>query len=116
MSGFIIRFLIIFLLVVVGSRLLTIGDEQHLKVYSLVIKNHYFEPEKLEIPANTKVVIKINNLDDTVEEFESFELKREKIIPANAEVKMTIGPLESGEYRFFGEFHEETAKGILKVN
>ena len=26
---------------------------------------------------------------------------------------MRRGPLEPGEYRFFGDFHQDTAKGVL---
>lgn len=83
--------------------------------YVLIIKNHQFIPDKIELPQNKKIKLIIDNQDDTVEEFESFDLRREKIIPANGKIKITIGPLEPGEYKFFGEFHQETAQGIVIV-
>ena len=81
--------------------------------YIIVIKDHHFIPHKLAIPAGTKVKLIIDNQDDEVEEFESLELHREKIIPPHGKIKMKIGPLEPGEYKFFGDFHSQTAQGII---
>lgn len=83
--------------------------------YVLTIKDHKFNPEVLEVPAGEKVKLRIVNEDPTPEEFESHELKREKIIKGNSEAVVLIGPLEPGTYPFFGEFHEDTAKGSILV-
>lgn len=83
--------------------------------YTLVIKDHKFSPEILEIPAGQKVKITIDNQDPTPEEFESHELNREKIIPGNSKGIVFIGPLEAGEYPFFGEFNMDTALGKVVV-
>ena len=83
--------------------------------YVLVIKEHKFIPECLKIPSGVKIRLLIENHDDETEEFESFDLRREKIIPANEKIIINIGPLDPGEYRFFGDFHSETAQGIIKV-
>lgn len=79
------------------------------------IKNHKFHPQTLEVPANTKLKLKVINEDETVEEFESDELRREKIVPAKGYTIIAIGPLKEGKYRFFGEFHQETAQGYILV-
>jgi hypothetical protein len=55
----------------------------------------------------------VHNQDPTPEEFESYELNREKIIPANSAAIVYIGPLSPGEYPFFGEFNPKTAQGVL---
>ncbi len=89
-----------------------LADEQ---VYTLSIQDHKFTPETLEIPANTKVKLLVKNLDSTPEEFESHDLKREKVIKGKSEAIIPIGPLKPGVYKFFGEFHEATAKGKLIV-
>lgn len=81
----------------------------------LIIKDHKFEPEILELPAGKKIRITIYNQDDTIEEFESIELKREKIILAHSQARIILAPLKPGEYKFFGEFHEETAQGKIIV-
>ena len=79
------------------------------------IKDHRFEPAELKIPANTKVKLLVKNLDPTPEEFESYELKREKVIPAGASVTLFIGPLKPGVYPFMGEFNQATAQGRVIV-
>ena len=85
-------------------------------VYEIRIKDHLFFPSKLEIPGNTKVKLLILNNDPTPEEFESYELNREKVIMGNSKAVIFIGPLKSGNYPFFGEFNPLTAKGIIKAN
>jgi hypothetical protein len=81
--------------------------------YTLTIKDHKFVPETLEIPAGQKVKISIVNEDPTPEEFESYELNREKIIQGNSKSIVFVGPLDPGTYPFFGEFHMDTAKGQI---
>jgi plastocyanin len=79
------------------------------------IQNHLFEPAEIKVAAGVVLKIIIHNLDNTVEEFESFDLKREKIVPAQGKVAVSVGPLKPGTYKFFGEFHQETAQGIILV-
>jgi hypothetical protein len=84
-------------------------------VLELKIQAHLFFPEVIEIPANTKVKLLVNNLDSTAEEFESYELNREKVISGNRKAVIFIGPLPPGEYPFFGEFYPKTAQGKIVV-
>jgi len=79
----------------------------------LVIENHKFSPDRLEVPAGKKVRITIDNRDATAEEFESDSLKVEKIIPGKSKGVVIVGPLKPGEYKFVGEFHEKTAHGVI---
>ena len=79
----------------------------------LIIKDHLFYPATLEIPAHQKIRVRIINQDPTAEEFESFELNREKVVVGNGQVVIFIGPLEPGEYPFFGEFYPKTAQGMV---
>lgn len=81
--------------------------------YTLVIKDHKFVPETLEIPAGQKVKVIIDNQDPTPEEFESHELNREKIIQGHSKGIVFVGPLAAGTYPFFGEFNMDTAKGQI---
>lgn len=81
--------------------------------FTLTIKDHRFEPAELRVPAGKKIRLLVKNLDPTAEEFESHDLKREKVIPGRSETTFTIGPLKPGTYKFVGEFHESTAKGSL---
>ena len=77
----------------------------------LIIKDHLFFPSVLEVPAGQKIRLRIINQDPTPEEFESYELNREKVISGNRQTVIFIGPLQPGEYPFFGEFNPRTAQG-----
>lgn len=83
--------------------------------FSLKIENHRFVPETLVLPAGQRVVVLVSNADPTPEEFESYELDREKIIVGKSTGKIFIGPLDPGTYPFFGDFHQDTAKGRVIV-
>ena len=92
---------------------LAIADEK--TVYEITISNHRFEPEELTIPADTKIKLTVHNKDNTVEEFHSDDLHREKIIGGNKSGIINIGPLPPGTYTFMGEFHADTAQGRIVV-
>ncbi|AFJ01276.1 hypothetical protein Q7C_95 [Methylophaga frappieri] len=82
-------------------------------VFEILIKDHLFYPDELVIPANTKVKLLVKNQDATPEEFESYELNREKVIPGNTQAIIFVGPLKPGVYPFFGEFFPKTAQGRI---
>jgi hypothetical protein len=84
-------------------------------LFEISIANHRFEPTELAIPANTKIRLTVHNKDNTVEEFHSDDLHREKIIGANKSGIVVLGPLPPGVYTFMGEFHAATAQGRLIV-
>jgi hypothetical protein len=81
--------------------------------FEIEIRNHLFEPTELVVPANTKVKLIVYNRDPTPEEFESYELNREKVIMGGRKAVIFIGPLKPGEYPFFGEFNPKTALGKI---
>jgi plastocyanin len=83
--------------------------------FSLVIKNHVYQPSELKIPAGTKVKLHITNEDATAEEFESTDFNRESVVLPNRSIVVFIGPLRAGTYGFFGDFHRDTAQGRLIV-
>lgn len=82
-------------------------------VYEIEIREHLFYPSELTIPAGQKVKLMVLNQDATPEEFESFELNREKVIMGKRKAVIFIGPLRPGRYPYFGEFHPETAQGMI---
>lgn len=83
--------------------------------YTLTLKDHKFTPQKLTIPADTKVKLIVKNEDATPAEFESDDFKREKIIKGNSQATIFVGPLKAGSYAFFDEFNEDSATGTLIV-
>ncbi len=80
---------------------------------NLIIRNHRFEPAELKVPADKKLKLIVDNQDASPEEFESYELNREKVIPGKSKAPIFIGPLRKGRYPFIGEFNEKTAKGVI---
>jgi len=82
-------------------------------VFQIEIREHLFYPAELRVPAGQKIKLQVINQDGTPEEFESFELNREKIIMGKRKATIFIGPLHPGEYPYFGEFHPETAQGVI---
>jgi plastocyanin len=79
----------------------------------LVIRNHIFEPAEIRVPAGKRVSLSISNEDPTPEEFDSSALKVEKVIPGKSRAVVRFGPLDPGRYEFIGEFHADTAKGVV---
>lgn len=86
---------------------------QDLPSYQLLIKDGRFHPETLEVPANTRFRLLIRNEGPGAEEFESVELRKEKVLAPGASSFLIFQPLKPGSYKFFGEFHPETAQGRL---
>src|SRR5690242_13959695 len=79
--------------------------------FTIVIKNHRFQPAEVKVPADKRVKLIVHNQDTTPEEFESRSLKREKVVPGGSKATVLIGPLKPGRYEFYGEYNEATAKG-----
>ncbi len=91
------------------------GDREE---FHIEIRNHLFYPAEIQVPSNTKIKLRITNLDETPEEFDSFDLNREKVIFPKRTATIFIGPLPPGEYTFFGEYNPNSATGkvIVKGN
>ena len=81
--------------------------------FTLVIESHRFIPAELKVPAGQKFRLLVENRDPTAEEFESYDFNREKIVPGKGRIALFVGPLKPGRYEFFGDFHADTARGIL---
>ncbi|MBI3274743.1 MAG: cupredoxin domain-containing protein [Methylocystis sp.] len=79
------------------------------------IKDHRFQPAEVRAPADKPITLVVKNLDSTPEEFESKSLRVEKIVAGASTVALRIRPLAAGRYRFFGDYHEDTAQGYLVV-
>lgn len=103
-------------IIVLGVLLaLTFGASGAEPEIQLVLKDHRFVPAEVSAPKGQKIRLVIENQDATPEEFESYALNREKIVPAGGKVVVYVGPLQPGRYEFFGEFNAKTARGWLVV-
>ena len=77
------------------------------------IKAQTFVPAEIHVPAGVKVELHIDNTDDLPAEFESTDLSREIVVPAHKDVKVFIGPLDAGRYRFFNDFHQSAQGWVV---
>ncbi len=64
-----------------------------------------FDPDKLIVPAGTRVRIVLRNLDSIPDEFESYDLSRAVLVPGHSEVAIYVGPLNPGTYLIFNDFN-----------
>lgn len=101
------------MLIALGAGFSSLGALAADDTFTLTIKDHRFDPAQLEVPAGKKLKLVVKNLDPTPEEFESQDLKREKVIAGKGQATITIGPLKPGIYKFVGEYHEGTAQGQI---
>jgi hypothetical protein len=95
-----------------GLLLLTVlapVQSEELPSFNLLIRDGRFVPTTLEVPANTKFRLLIKNEGPGAEEFESVELRKEKVLAPGASSFLIFQPLKPGTYKFFGDFHPDTA-------
>lgn len=83
--------------------------------YNIQVKDHKFVPATIEVPAETKFKLIIENLDQTTAEFESHDLGKEKIITGGKKATLIITPLKAGEYMFFDDFRAKETNGKIIV-
>lgn len=86
---------------------------QDMPTFNLLIRAGRFVPVTLEVPANTKFRLQIRNEGPGPEEFESVDLRKEKVLAPGASSFLIFQPLQPGSYKFFGDFHPATAQGQL---
>ncbi len=79
----------------------------------IVLRDGRFEPAEVRVPAGVKVKLVIDNQDKAAAEFESHELKREKMVQPGTRATINVGPLKPGRYPFFDEYREKTTRGVL---
>ncbi|OFW80951.1 MAG: hypothetical protein A2887_06570 [Alphaproteobacteria bacterium RIFCSPLOWO2_01_FULL_40_26] len=102
------KFLIIFFLITSTS----FAEEMK---YLIKIKDHKFQPTEITVAAEQKFILVIENLDETLEEFESDDLRKEKLVGAGKKITIPVNALKPGEYKFYGDFHQKTAQGKIVV-
>lgn len=82
---------------------------------TFTLRDHRFTPATVNVRAGERVQIDLINQDMATEEFDSHDLQVEQLVTPHGRVRFTIGPLRPGRYAFMGEFHPETAQGVVIV-
>ena len=80
---------------------------------ALTIENNRFQPDEIRVKAGAAFVLVITNKDKGAEEFESKDLRIEKVIPGGKTIRLKMPALKPGSYAFVGEYHEKTARGRI---
>lgn len=103
--------------VALGSGLMLLGvvplSAEESAPIEVALKDHRFEPAEIHVKAGQPVVINLHNQDSTAEEFDSDALDIEKIIPGGRSGVVRLHPLAPGRYPFMGEYHSDTAQGVV---
>jgi hypothetical protein len=79
----------------------------------VTLKDHRFIPAEIHVAANQPSLILLTNQDGAAEEFDSTALKVEKVVPGHETGNVRIRPLAPGHYPFMGEYHADTARGVV---
>ncbi len=79
----------------------------------LTLKDHRFTPDADSVPAGQRFRIELSNQDSTSDEFESYDMKFEKIVVPSGKIAVNAGPLHPGTYKFFDDYHPDTATGTV---
>ncbi len=84
-----------------------------LLVVSLTAKHGRLYPATLGVPAGRRFKLEIRNEGPGPAEFESLELRKETVLAPGVTRAVVFAPLKPGTYKFFGEFHPDTAQGRI---
>lgn len=70
-------------------------------------------PLRVAVRANTRFTLELRNTGDTPAEFESTELRKEKVLSPNSTSILVFRTLDPGEYEFFDDFHPDAPKAVI---
>ncbi|PMS33300.1 Cupredoxin-like domain-containing protein [Trinickia symbiotica] len=93
----------------------SVGTAAHaddLPTFKLEMADGKLNPARIDVPAGKRIKIEIRNTGKGAVEFESVELRKEKVLAPGADSFVVIAPLDPGQYKFFDDFHQ-TAQGVI---
>ena len=99
------------LLLLVFARLTV--QAQDPKTFEITLKGQTFTPAEVNVPAGEALILKLKNENDAPAEFESKDMKFEKVVAGHAEIVVKVKPLPGGTFEFWDEYHEDTARGTV---
>ena len=79
----------------------------------VTLQDHKFTPSEIHVASGKPTILTITNKDATPEEFDSSALQIEKVIGGNQYGIVRLRPLGPGRYPFMGEYHSDTAQGVV---
>lgn len=94
------------------SGMATLAHADDLPTFKLEMNDGKLNPARIEVPAGKRVKIEVRNTGKGAAEFESVQLRKEKVLAPGADSFVVIAPLDPGEYKFFDDFHQQ-AQGVI---
>ncbi|MDO8933125.1 MAG: cupredoxin domain-containing protein [Rhodocyclaceae bacterium] len=86
---------------------------QELPTFHIVAREGRLIPNRIEVPAGTRIKLTLKNEGRGPVEFENLDLRVEKVLAPGASSFVVIHPLKPGSYRFIDEFHADTAEVLI---
>ena len=86
---------------------------EEMPVVRISARDGTFEPLTVEVPAGKRFKIELSNDGKGPMEFESRDLKQEKVLAAGAKSSIAINALKPGTYTFFDEYRMDAPKGRI---
>jgi heme/copper-type cytochrome/quinol oxidase subunit 2 len=96
-----------------GALVLSVPVQGQTPAFSISIRDNAFDPPELSVPAGQKIELHITNERAAASEFESAELRREKVVTPGQQVTVFVGPLRPGTYEFFDDFNPQTRGHLI---
>jgi hypothetical protein len=90
----------------------TVAHAEDLPTFKLEMTDGKLNPARIEVPAGKRIKIEVRNTGKGAAEFESVQLRKEKVLAPGADSFVVIAPLDPGEYKFFDDFHQQ-AQGVI---
>jgi uncharacterized protein (DUF2141 family) len=79
----------------------------------ITIEKSRFQPAEIRVKAGAPFVLLITNKDAKPAEFESKELRVEKVVPAGKTLRVPIRALKPGTYPFVDDFNRQNQGKIV---
>jgi Cupredoxin-like domain len=80
---------------------------------ALTIEKDQFQPSEIKVKANTPFTLVVTNKNAKAAEFESKDLRVEKVVPAGKTINVLIRALKPGTYAFFDDFNKAATGRIV---
>jgi Cupredoxin-like domain len=84
-------------------------------VFAIKAEGGRFTPPQLEVVPNQPFKVRVTSAEKTPIEFESFELRRERVVKPGETITVNMPALSPGTYKFFDDFHRDTPEGAIVV-
>jgi hypothetical protein len=104
-------FLVITSLVITAQRV--DADDSRVNAVQIRFEMHRFDPASIQIRAGVPTVLTVVNAGKERIEFESFKLRREKVVEPGQTIVIRLPALPAGSYDFFDDFHGDVPEGEI---